>query len=145
MDLSHRILHAHGRSALLYEPLARVHHYVPPERLTWDYFWRRCFYVNRGKVAAVAGLGDAGNLRAELRFAARTLIDFGPASLAAITGETVRLRQWFVAMAGTVLAGLGYLAGKVQVSRGVAPDRRTTGLAVEDIARARAKIRVGDA
>lgn len=145
MDLSHRVRHAHGRSGLLYEPLAQVHHYVPSERLTWSYFWRRCFYVNRGKVAAVAVLGDAGNLRAELGFAARTLIEIGPASVAAVTGETARLRQWFVAMAGTVLAGLGYLAGKAQVIRGVTPELLTTGLTVEDVARVRAKVRVADA
>lgn len=73
MDLSHRTIHAYGARALLYEPDAIVHHFVPKARLTWSYFWRRCFYVNRGKVQAFRDMNEASNLRAEVRFALRSL------------------------------------------------------------------------
>jgi glucosyl-dolichyl phosphate glucuronosyltransferase len=145
MDLSHRVFHARGPAALLYEPRAEVYHHVPPERLTWNYFWRRCFYVNRSKVAAVAQLGDAGNLGAEFRFAARTLLEVGPASLAAIAGESTRLRQWLVEAVGTALAGAGYLSGKMRLMRGIRPGVMTTGLTPEDVARSGAIAGVEDA
>ena len=73
MDLSHRTIHAYGARALLFEPDAVVHHFVPKARLTWHYFWRRCFYVNRGKVQAFRDMNEASNLRAEVRFAIRSL------------------------------------------------------------------------
>ena len=36
--------------------------------MTWSYYWRRCFFVNRNKVGAFADMGEGGNIRAELRF-----------------------------------------------------------------------------
>lgn len=73
MDLSHRAIHAHGPSSVLFDPEAVVYHFVPATRLTWTYFWRRCFFVNKGKVAAFRTMGQASNLNAELRFAGRSL------------------------------------------------------------------------
>src|SRR5664280_1377170 len=73
MDLSHRAVHAYGARAVLYEPSATVSHFVPKERLTWHYFWRRCFFVNMGKVKAFRDMDDASNLGAELRFVRRSL------------------------------------------------------------------------
>ena len=121
MDLSHRIAHEHGPAAVLYEPRAEVHHYVPPDRMTWSYFWRRCFYVNRNKVAALADMGEGGNIGAELRFAVRVLLAFVPALLATVTGRPQRLRQAVAALAGLALAASGYLAGRVQLARGRHP------------------------
>jgi len=73
MDLSHRAIHAHGASSVLFDPNAIVYHFVPTARLTWTYFWRRCFFVNKGKVAAFRTMGEASNLNAELKFAGRSL------------------------------------------------------------------------
>ncbi len=75
----HRIAYSYGPAAVCYEPRAEVHHYVAPERLTWSYFWRRCFYVNRSKVRAFADMGEAGHIGAELRFGVRVLLGLGPA------------------------------------------------------------------
>jgi glucosyl-dolichyl phosphate glucuronosyltransferase len=145
MDLSHRVFHAHGAESLLYEPRAQVHHYVSRDRLTWKYFWRRCFHVNRSKVAALAELGAAGDIAAELRFVLRAAADIAPAVGAAVAGDTTRLRQWPVAMLGITLAGLGHLVGRGQLLLGMAPKALTTGLTAEDVVRARAMIGVGDA
>ena len=61
--------HLYGENAVWYEPAAIVHHYVGADRLKWTYFRRRCFGVNRGKVAAMAVLGEAGGHGADVKFA----------------------------------------------------------------------------
>ena len=118
MDLSHRIAHAHGPAAVLYEPRAQVHHYVPPERMTWSYFSRRCFSVNRKKVAALVDMSESGNIAAELRFGVGVLLALVPALLAAVTGRPERLLRALVAVAGVALAGCGYVTGRVQLCAG---------------------------
>ena len=64
MDMCHRI--AFANYTVLYEPRAVVHHFVPAGRTTWRYFWRRCYFVNRGKVEAFANMRDAAHLGAEV-------------------------------------------------------------------------------
>ena len=138
MDLSHRIAHEHGPAAVLYEPRAEVQHHVPPDRMTWSYFWRRCFDVNRIKVGLWADMGESGNIGAELRFGGHVLLALVPALLAAVKGRPARLQQALVAMVGLALGGCGYIAGRVQVARGYPPEVLTTGLSVADVRRARA-------
>jgi glycosyltransferase involved in cell wall biosynthesis len=144
MDLSHRIAREYGRAAVLYEPRAEVRHYVAPERLTWSYFWRRCFFVNRSKVGAFADMREAGNIRAELRFAVGALLALVPALLAAVMGQPERLRQALVGLVGLAVAALGYLAGRVQLARGRRPEALTTGLSVADARLARTAVTAAD-
>jgi hypothetical protein len=144
MDLSHRIAHAHGPAAVLYEPRAQVHHYVPPERMTWSYFSRRCFSVNRKKVGALVDMGESGNIAAELRFGVGVLLALVPALLAAVTGRPARARQALAALAGLVLAGCGYVTGRVQLARGRRPEILTTGLSVAEVCGAGAAVPATD-
>jgi glycosyltransferase involved in cell wall biosynthesis len=144
MDLSHQIAHTYGPAAVCYEPRAEVRHYVAPERLTWSYFWRRCFYVNRSKVGAFADMGAAGNIGAELRFCLSVLLGLGPAMVAALSGRPERLVQALVAVVGVVLAGCGYVVGRAQLARGRRTEILTTGLSVVDVERALAAVPVGD-
>jgi hypothetical protein len=144
MDLSHQIAHAHGPAAVLYEPRAQVHHYVPAERMTWSYFSRRCFSVNRKKVAALIDMGDSGNIAAELRFGVGVLLALFPALLAAVRGRPERLLRALVAVAGVALAGCGHVTGKVQVARGRRPEILTTGLSEADVRQACAAVSVTD-
>jgi glucosyl-dolichyl phosphate glucuronosyltransferase len=132
MDLSHRIAHAHGPAAVLYEPRAEVQHHVPPERMTWSYYWRRCYYVNRNKVGAFADMGEGGNIRAELRFGAGVLLTLIKALLAAVIGRPKQLRQAFAAVIGLTLGGCGFAAGRVLLARGRRPEVLTTGLSVAE-------------
>jgi len=141
MDLSHRIAHEHGSAAVLYEPQAEVRHYVAPERLTWSYFWRRCYFVNRSKVGAFAGMGDAGNIHAELRFSVGVLLALIPALLAAVTGHPERLLHAFVAVTGLAMAACGYLAGRLQLAQGRRPHLLTTGLHEPDLCRPAGEVR----
>ena len=55
----------------MYEPRAVVHHFVPKERVSWRYFWRRCFFVNREKVEVFGDLGSAADMGAESKFVIR--------------------------------------------------------------------------
>lgn len=135
MDLSHRIAHRYGAESVLYEPLAEVRHYVAPERLTWRYFWRRCFYVNKSKVGAFRDMGEAGNIGAEIRFGVDVLVALVPAAFAALRGRPSRFAQAVVAVAGLLLAALGHLAGRVQLRLGRRAPVRTAGLTAADLRR----------
>ncbi len=73
MDLCHRLAHQRPADQILYEPRAKVHHFVPDERTTWRYFWRRCFFVNKGKVEAFRLMEDAADLSADFAFVSRAL------------------------------------------------------------------------
>ena len=42
-------------------------------RTTWGYFWRRCFFVNKGKVEAFRQMEGAANLSADIGFVGRAL------------------------------------------------------------------------
>jgi GT2 family glycosyltransferase len=144
MDLSHRIAHAHGSDAVLYEPRAQVNHYVPADRMTWSYFWRRCFSVNRKKVAALVDMGDSGNIGAELRFGVGVLLALVPALFAAVTGRPERLRQALVAAAGLALAASGYVTGRAHLALGRQPDILTTGLDTAEARGSRAAVGATD-
>jgi len=115
MDLSHRTIHAYGAAAVVYEPEAIVHHFVPKARLTWSYFWRRCFYVNKGKVKAFRDMDQASNLRAELRFAQRSL----SRALVKETRELLRGDQYapvryLALLSALALGGAGAVVGRLQ-------------------------------
>lgn len=115
MDLSHRTVHNFGVGALLFEPKAIVNHFVPASRLTWQYFWRRCFFVNRGKVAAFRGLDEASNLRAEFKFALRSLnraLYFE--GRAALGGDAYAPVRYLALVCAIALGGAGAVAGRLQ-------------------------------
>jgi hypothetical protein len=106
--------------------------------MTWSYFWRRCFFVNRNKVGAFADMGEAGNIGAELRFGVSVLLGVGPALVAAVTGRPERLRQALAAALALALAGCGLTAGRVQLAWGRRQEVLTTGLSESDVQWARA-------
>jgi GT2 family glycosyltransferase len=128
MDLSHRVSAAHGQDSVVYEPKARVHHYVTAERVTWKYFWRRCFFVNRGKVRAFHDMGHAGNMSAEIAFARRMGSSVSRRLVRGLRGEVAAVKQAAAIFAGVGLAGLGYLVGRVDLVVGKSPESLTQGL-----------------
>jgi cellulose synthase/poly-beta-1,6-N-acetylglucosamine synthase-like glycosyltransferase len=114
MDLSHRAIHAHGADAVIYDPSAIVHHFVPKGRLTWTYFWRRCFFVNRGKVDAFRGLGEASNLKAEIRFGIRSLTKGVVSEGRALVGGDMYAPVRYVALvAALALGAAGAVVGRI--------------------------------
>jgi GT2 family glycosyltransferase len=128
MDLSHRIAAAHGAAAVVYEPKAVIYHFVHPERLTWDYFWRRCYMINRGKVRAFSDMGSAGNIQAELEFAARMAGSVARKLLRGLGGDIDAVRQAAAIVAGLAAAAGGHLRGRLDLRAGRLPVSLTVGL-----------------
>jgi GT2 family glycosyltransferase len=115
MDMCHRLLHHSPDSRILFEPTAVVRHYVHPNRLTWKYFWRRCFSVNRGKVKAFRDMGGARNLQAERRFARRSLTEgLTRGARELLGGDLGGASRSVVICIGLFLAGSGYAVGSIE-------------------------------
>ena len=122
MDMCHRI--AFAKHEVIYEPRAVVYHFVPAARTTWHYFWRRCYFVNQGKVEAFAGMQGASNLGAELNFVRRTLTAGVFTEIRhVIEGDVYGFARLGAMTAGIALAGLGHLSGKLQLRRSRAGTR----------------------
>jgi glucosyl-dolichyl phosphate glucuronosyltransferase len=129
MDMCHRI--AFARYKVVYEPRAVVHHFVPAARTTWRYFWRRCYFVNQGKVQAFANMQSAGHLGAERAFVLRTLRTGVPAEIRqTVRGDPYGLVRVGAMMLGILLAGSGHLSGRwwLYQSRRVPAKARVTGV-----------------
>jgi len=113
MDMCHRLVHIYPDALIMYEPTARVRHYVPESRTAWSYYWRRCFFVNKWKVEAFRQMGGAASLSADVGFVSEALTRGVPRAL----GQAARGDRWGAARAGVIvvgiaLAGAGYLAGQ---------------------------------
>jgi GT2 family glycosyltransferase len=128
MDLSHRVAAVHGADAVVYEPKARVRHHVTAERVTWHYFWRRCYDVNRGKVRAFHDMGHAGNLSAELTFARSMGTAVARRCGRVSRGDIAALQQVIAILIGLGLAGLGHVRGRIDLAAGRSPESLTRGL-----------------
>jgi GT2 family glycosyltransferase len=115
MEMSHRLLEYSPEKRLIYEPDATVRHRVHEERLTWSYFWRRCFFVNRSKVTAMRQMGAAGHLRAEGAFARRALSrGIANGVREAVHGDLAGLLRSLTIVVGLGLAAAGYAVGTVE-------------------------------
>ena len=115
MEICHRLLQRSPGSKLIYEPRAIVRHRVHEDRLAWGYFWRRCFWANRDKVAIMYGLGDAGNLKADRSFIARSLsIGVARGLRDFVTGDVGGLQRALSIIAGIGVSAVGYLTGLVE-------------------------------
>jgi cellulose synthase/poly-beta-1,6-N-acetylglucosamine synthase-like glycosyltransferase len=115
LEMSHRLLAHSPGSRLLYVPDAIVRHHVPEERLTWGFFWRRCFFKNRSKVVTVRAVGAAGHLGAERRFARRALSHGVTTNLGQfVRGDVGGLLRAMSTCVGLGLAGAGYATGTIE-------------------------------
>ena len=118
LDLCTRLAFTYSDSAVLYEPRAVAHHFVPAKRVRWRYFWTRSFLVNRDKVAAFALLGEAASLAPERQFVLHSIPRQSAAALRGLfTGHPEELLQWAAMFVGIGLAGLGNLVGRLRMWR----------------------------
>lgn len=112
LDISHKLLNRYPGQVIVYEPAATVRHYVSRERLTWQYFVRRVFWVNRGKVKVMRGLGPAANLKADREFVVRALTRGLLAGMwKFVRGDIGALHRAVATVIGIGIAGMGYLVG----------------------------------
>jgi hypothetical protein len=110
-----RVAAQRPQQQLLYEPRAVVHHFVPAERVSWHYFWRRSFFVNVEKVQAFADMGEAANIRAEGEFVRRAVTKQLAADIrAGLRGDANGLLRMGAMIVGISMAGAGHLFGRAQ-------------------------------
>ncbi len=105
LELCLKLGDEYGREGVLYTPDAVVHHFVSAERLSWRYFRRRCFVVNREKVALFERLGDAADRSSERRF----VLD-GVRRLRADLGDGLSGNFAGFARMGAMFAGMAFAA-----------------------------------
>jgi GT2 family glycosyltransferase len=117
MDMCHRVAYAGYK--VIYEPRAVVHHFVPGARTAWRYFWRRCYWVNRGKVEAFHNMEGAAHLAAELSFVRRAISVRVPLELLSVfRGDPYGPLRAGAIVSGIVLAGLGHVVGRLRLTQG---------------------------
>lgn len=121
MDMCHRV--AHAGYLVIYEPLAVNYHFVPVGRTTWEYFWKKCYHANLGKVEVFANMADAASLSAELAFVRRALTTgFVTEMGQVIRGDLYGLARFGAMIAGIGMAGVGHAWGKLQLRWSRRPD-----------------------
>ena len=119
MDMCHRLAWRWPEKRILFEPRAVARHYVHPDRLTWGYFWRRCFFVNRGKVEAHRNLPRGRNLDADRQFVTNALSEgLRREGRGVWKGDLAGLARIAVLVAGIILAAAGYSVGSFEYWRG---------------------------
>jgi glucosyl-dolichyl phosphate glucuronosyltransferase len=119
LNLCMRLAERFGTQSIYYTPHAIVRHYVPSERVTWRYFWRRCYFVNREKVRVFKRLGSAANLHAEREFVLRAVTTQLVHDLRkAVTGQPQALRASAAMLVGISLAAAGHARGRLDQLRG---------------------------
>ena len=122
LDMCMRLAARYGAEGLYYEPRAVIHHFVPAERVTWRYFYRRCFFVNSEKVLAFRDMGDAANLQAETEFVRHAVRSAVRQLIGSFRREPGALRSLAAMFAGVALAGAGHAWGQVKLMRTSAAD-----------------------
>jgi glucosyl-dolichyl phosphate glucuronosyltransferase len=125
MDLSHRIRDSFGADSIVFDPSVRVSHYVTASRVTWAYFWRRCFHVNAGKVLAFKDMHEAGDQNADLAFVGAVLFGAVPRHLISRRGGYLRAAA---TVAGVFLAATGNAKGQIGLLLGHTPPALTRGI-----------------
>ncbi len=114
MDMCHRLLAQGTGQLLLMEPRAIVYHHVGAERVRWGYLWRRCFFVNMGKVRAFRNMGAAANMDADVTFVLRSLRQSAWQSMRDLfRGDARGLSRFAVLVIAVALAAAGNVAGRL--------------------------------
>ena len=102
-------------SRIVYEPMARVRHRVPPGRGTWRYFRSRCLAEGRSKARVARLAGRRSGLASERTYVRRTL----PAGFVRGVSDAVRvrrispLRRSMAIVAGLALTSIGFVQGSI--------------------------------
>jgi len=114
MDLCLRLTDNTPIQSIMFEPKAVVRHNVSKDRVRWAYFWRRCFFVNRGKVKAFRDLGPAASTRADREFVFGAMRRSALASLHDLRrGDLTGVARFAVLVTGVLLSIAGHAAGRL--------------------------------
>jgi hypothetical protein len=114
-DLYIRLARGVPGAHVVYEPAARVHHRVPPSRLTWRYFRSRCLAEGLSKALVASRLGPGDALASERAHALRVL----PSGIVRGLRHGAPRRALAIA-SGLALTTAGYVHGRLTVPSGPA-------------------------
>ena len=112
-ELSIRLTASRAGSVILYVPAAAVDHHVGGERLTVNYFLRRCWHEGLSKANVVRLVGSAMGLQSERRQTAVLI----PAALmrelrSLAVGHGSAATRILALIAGLTAASAGYFSGR---------------------------------
>lgn len=118
MDMCHRVAALGGPGSVIFTPTAVVYHYVPANRVSWQYFRHRCFFVNREKVRAHREMGDASTFGPDINFVART-VTFGVMREinAVLKGDWYGCLRIGAILTGITSAATGNVVGRIARTR----------------------------
>jgi hypothetical protein len=117
-ELCIRVKHERPDAVLLHEPAAVVRHKVPPERVSWTYFRRRCFAEGISKAAVTRYCGPRDALSSERSYLASTIPSGFFTALA-----SGRPRRAAALICGVLLTVLGYATGRASMALARAAER----------------------
>jgi glucosyl-dolichyl phosphate glucuronosyltransferase len=103
------------QKVFLYEPQARIHHCIPPDRACWRYFRSRCYAEGLSKAGVTRHVGAKDGLASERAYALWTLprgIARGLAD-ALLHHDPAGLARAGAIVAGLVITATGYLVGNL--------------------------------
>lgn len=113
MDMCHRVAALGGPASVVYTPSAVVRHYVPAQRTSWKFFWRKCFYVNREKVRAHREMGAASSFGPDVAFVVRTMtVGFSHELRSLFRGDWYAILRIGAILVGVTSAGVGNVVGR---------------------------------
>lgn len=117
-ELSIRLTASRAGSVILYVPAAAVDHHVGLERLTFEYFLRRCWHEGLSKADVVRLVGVAAGLQRERRQTAVVI----PTALihelrSLVTGHRSAAARMCALIAGLTAASAGYVTGRASQRR----------------------------
>jgi glucosyl-dolichyl phosphate glucuronosyltransferase len=108
-ELSIRLRQRDPATVVIYQPEAVVRHRVPPERISFLYFRRRCYAEGFSKAIVARRVGRPAALSAETHYVRSTLSRAVWRDLR----DPGRRRAALAAVAGLGVTGLGYLHGSL--------------------------------
>ena len=114
-ELGIRVAQRFPNDRVLYDPSARVDHYVPRRRTTLGYFFSRCYDEGLSKTLVVRSVGASSGLSSERTYTLRTLPTGVVTGVwAAVRGDISGLARAATIMAGLAATTAGYVVGRLR-------------------------------
>lgn len=105
----------------LYEPRAKIAHFIPEQRASWRYFARRCYAEGKSKTAISQHVGKLDGTATERQYTLRTL----PAGVArGLRDSTREVSVDGLARSAAIVAGLAITTGGFAASEVLSVDWR---------------------
>ena len=117
-ELCIRATRHHPAAGILFEPRSRVRHHVSPDRLRWNYLWRRAYAEGISKAAVTERTSHQASLSTEMSYATRILPrGFLRELLSAPRTRGRGLGGALAIVSALVMTGIGYVVGHIAIRR----------------------------